>query len=88
MPRWEHARRRELNIARRLTALSPADVLEEGSFRWLLQLELPGLRMICSTKVFDLMNKVSRPGLLMYAEDGSHAQVINEPEDDGQHRII
>ena len=24
----------------------------------------------------------------MYAEDGSHAQVINEPETDGQRRVI
>lgn len=75
-------------VARRLTALSPADVLEDSSLRWPLQLELPGLRMICSTEVFDPMDKVSRPGLLMYAEDGSHAQVINEPEADGQHRVI
>lgn len=75
-------------VARRLTALSPTDILEDSSFRWLLQLELPGLRMICSTEVFDPLDKVSRPGILMYAEEGSHAQVINEPETDGQYRVI
>ncbi|HKR50334.1 MAG TPA: methyltransferase domain-containing protein [Pseudonocardiaceae bacterium] len=75
-------------VARRLTTLSPTDFLEDKNFLWLLQLELPGLRMICSTEVFDPMDKVSRPGILMHAEDGSHAQVINEPETDGQHRVI
>ncbi len=75
-------------VARRLTGLSPADVLGESGFCWLVQLELPGLRMICSTEVFDPMDKVSRPGLLLYADDGSHAQVINEPEADGLHRVI
>lgn len=75
-------------VARRLTTLSPIDVLDDKNFFWLLQLELPGLRMIGSTDVFDPMDKLSRPGLLMYAEDGSHAQVINEPETDGRHRVI
>jgi protein-L-isoaspartate O-methyltransferase len=75
-------------VARRFTTLSPTDVLDDRSFFWLLQLELPGLRMICSTEVFDPVDKVGRPGLLMYAEDGSHAQVVNEPETDGQHRVI
>ncbi len=75
-------------VARRLTALSPAGILEDKNFLWLLQLELPGLRMICSTEVFDPLNKASRPGVLMYSEDGSHAQVINEPENDGRHRVI
>jgi len=75
-------------VARRLTTLPPADVLDDSGFFWLLQLELPGLRMICSTEVFDPMDKISRPGLLMYAADGSHAQVINEPETDGRHRVI
>ncbi len=75
-------------VARRLTGLSPTDVLDNRSFCWLLQLELSGLRMIYSTEVFDPMDKAGRPGLLMYAEDGSHAQVINEPESDGRHRVI
>ncbi|MGQ0773907.1 MAG: methyltransferase domain-containing protein [Pseudonocardiales bacterium] len=75
-------------VARRRTALPPADVLDDSGFFWLLQLELPGLRMISSTEVFDPMDKVSRPGLLMYTADGSHAQVINEPETDGRHRVI
>ncbi len=75
-------------VARRLTSLSPADILGDNNFFWFLQLELPGLRMICSTEVFDPMDKVSRPGLLMYTDDGSHAQVINEPETGGRHRVI
>ena len=75
-------------VARRLTSLSPADVLSDRGFFWLLQLELPALRMICSTEVCDPMDKISRPGLLMYAEDGSHAQVVNEPETDGRRRVI
>lgn len=75
-------------VARRRTALSPVDVLEDSGFLWPLQLELPGLRMICPTEVFDPMDKVSRAGVLIHAEDGSHAQVINEPEADGLHRVI
>lgn len=75
-------------VARRLTALSPVDVLDDADFFWLLQLELPGLRMISSTDVFDPMEKVDRPGLLMYTEDGAHAQVVSEPETDGYYRVI
>ena len=75
-------------VTRRFTALSPVNILEDKNFLWPLQLELPGLRMICSTDIFDPINKVSRPGVLMRTEDGSHSQVINEPEADGQHRVI
>lgn len=74
-------------VTRRMTSLSPIDVLNDD-FSWLLQLELPGLHMICSTEVFDPMEKISRPGLLMYAGDGAHAQVISEPETDGYYRVI
>lgn len=75
-------------VARRLTALPPVDILDDEDFFWLLQLELPGLRAIRSTEVFDPMEKVSRPGLLMYSEDGAHAQVISEPDADGKYRVI
>lgn len=76
-------------VARRLTSLSPTDILnDDGGFSWLLQLELPGLRMICTTEIFDPMEKINRPGLLMYTEDGAHAQVISEPETDGHYRVI
>jgi hypothetical protein len=75
-------------LARRLTTLSPADVLGDKSLFWMLQLELPELRMINSTDVFDPMARASRPGILLYAEDGAHAQVISEPETDGHYRVI
>ncbi|HEU0086852.1 MAG TPA: methyltransferase domain-containing protein [Pseudonocardiaceae bacterium] len=75
-------------VARNLTALPPADVENNRDLAWLLQLSIPGLRMICSTDVFDPIEKRSRPGLLLYAEDGSHAQAVSEPEKDGQHRVI
>lgn len=75
-------------VARTLTALSPTTVLDSSDFLLLLQLELPGLRMICSTDVFDPMERCNRPGILLYAEDGSHAQVIDELEADDQHRVI
>lgn len=74
-------------VARRMTSLSPTDVLNDD-FSWLLQLELPGLRMTYSTEIFDPMERVSRSGLLMYTEDGAHAQVISEPETDGYYRVI
>ncbi len=76
-------------VARRLTSLAPANVLHgDGGFSRLLQLELPGLRMICPTEVFDPMEKASRPGLLMYTDDGAHTQVISNPEPDGYYRVI
>jgi len=76
------------NVTRSLTELSPATVRDSRDFVLLLQLGLPGLRMICATDVFDPVEKRNRPGLLLYAEDGSHAQAIIEPENDGQHRVI
>jgi hypothetical protein len=75
-------------VARRLTALSPVSILGDNDFFWWLQLELPGLQMIDSTEVFDPMEKANRPGLLMYTEDGAHAQVISEPGADGHYRVI
>ncbi|MGH3924294.1 MAG: hypothetical protein ACRDTT_15770, partial [Pseudonocardiaceae bacterium] len=73
---------------RTFTSLSPATVLGSSDFLLLLQLELPGLRMICSTDVFDPMEKYNRPGILLYAEDGSHAQVIDELEAHEWYRVI
>ncbi|MGH4016514.1 MAG: methyltransferase domain-containing protein [Gemmatimonadales bacterium] len=75
-------------VARTLTTISPANVLNSSDFLLMLQLELPGLRMISSTDVFDPMERRNRRGILMYAEDGSHAQVIDEPELDDQYRVI
>lgn len=75
-------------VARRLTALSPTDVVDDEDFSWMLQLELPGLRMVCSTEVFDPVERAARAGFLMYTEDGAHAQVISEADGDGQHRVI
>jgi protein-L-isoaspartate(D-aspartate) O-methyltransferase len=75
-------------VARRLTTLPPVNILDNNDFLWVLQLELAGLLRISVTEVFDPMEKVSRPGLLMYTEDGAHAQVINEPETDGNYRVI
>lgn len=42
---------------RRLTALSPADILDNKDFFWMLQLELAGLRFINAAEVFDPMEK-------------------------------
>ena len=75
-------------VARTLTWLSPANVRDNPEFRVLLQFELPGLRMISSTEVFDPMERRPRRGILLYAADGSHAQVIDEPETNDQHRVI
>lgn len=75
-------------VARSLTSLSPTDVLDSKDFLVLLQFELPGLRMICSTDIFDPMERRDRRGILAYADDGSHSQVIDEPEVNGQYRVI
>lgn len=75
-------------VARSFTELSPATVRDNRDLVFLLQLGLPGLRMICSTDVFDPIEKRNRPALLLYAEDGSHAQAVIEPETDGQYRVI
>ncbi|MGH3938105.1 MAG: methyltransferase domain-containing protein [Pseudonocardiaceae bacterium] len=75
-------------VARTFTTLSPATVLGSNEFLLLLQLELPGLRMVCSTDVFDPLERRNRAGTLLYARDGSHAQVIDELEVHGRHRVI
>ncbi|MGH3912378.1 MAG: hypothetical protein ACRDTC_03045, partial [Pseudonocardiaceae bacterium] len=75
-------------VARTFTTLSPVTVLGSKDFLLLLQLELPGLRMVCSTDVFDPLERRNRPGTLLYASDGSHAQIIDEIETHGRHRVI
>lgn len=75
-------------VARSLTELPPDGVRDNCDLVFLLQLALPGLRMLCSTDVFDPIDKINRPGLLLYADDGSHAQAVIEPETDVQYRVI
>jgi len=76
------------NVARSLTPLSPSRVLADSAFAFFLQLQLPGLRMMCSTTVFDPELRRNRPRVLLYGRDGSHAEITNEPGDDGQYRVV
>jgi protein-L-isoaspartate O-methyltransferase len=79
-----HAR----NVARRFTSVPPGFILENPHFGWLLQLELPGLRIVSATEVFDPVAKNSAPGLLLYGQDGTHAQAFLAAEKNGLHRVI
>jgi hypothetical protein len=75
-------------VVRGSTSLNPRNVLTQTAFHWLLQLELPGLRSISETDVFDPMVRADEPGVLVCAEDGNHAQVPCAKDNDGRYRVI
>ena len=79
---------RAQNVSRRTTDLAPQKAVEQSDFHWFTQLEIPSLRAISDTDVFDPHCRKNRRGVLVYAEDGSHAQVLAEPELDGRYRVI
>jgi protein-L-isoaspartate O-methyltransferase len=68
--------------ARTSTALDPAPLIEDDSFRFLLQLHLRGVRGFRHTNAYDPRTRTTRPGFAVETADGSHAEVIAEPDSD------
>ncbi|MGH3832968.1 MAG: methyltransferase domain-containing protein [Pseudonocardiaceae bacterium] len=73
--------------ARTSTALDTSTLIDNDSFRFLLQLQLRGARGFRSTKVHDPITRTVRPGVFIEALDGSYAEAIADPEVEGQLRV-
>ncbi|MEO7195767.1 MAG: hypothetical protein ABIZ05_13280, partial [Pseudonocardiaceae bacterium] len=74
--------------ARTSTALAALTLIDNDSFRFLLQLQLRGARGFRRTKVHDPITRTVRHGVFIEALDGSYAQAIAYPEVDGQLRVM
>lgn len=74
--------------ARTSTALDASTLIDNGSFRFLLQLQLRGARGFRLTKVHDPIIRTLRNGVFVEASDGSYAEAIADPDIDGQLRVI
>ena len=74
--------------ARTSTALDPAPLIEDDSFRFLLQLHLRGARGFRHTNAYDPRTRTTCHGFAVETADGSHAEVIAEPDSDGRYPVI
>lgn len=76
------------HAARTSTILDASPLVDDDSFRFMLQLHLRGTRGFRPAKVYDPRTRVMREGISVDARDSSHAEVISEPELDGQRPVI
>ncbi|MFN2495513.1 MAG: methyltransferase domain-containing protein, partial [Pseudonocardiaceae bacterium] len=76
------------HAARTSTALDPSTLVDNDNFRFLLQLQLPGARSFGRTRVYDPRTRTSCDGVLIDACDGSHAEVVTDPEPDGHRPVL
>ncbi len=76
------------HAARTSTTLDASTLVDNDSFRFLLQLHLRSARSFRPAKVHDPRTRTSQHGIFVEASDGSHAEVITDPEPDGQHPVI
>jgi methyltransferase of ATP-grasp peptide maturase system len=74
--------------ARTSTGLDVSALIDNDSFRFLLQLQLRGARGFRLTKVHDPITRTLRHGVFVETSDGSYAEAIADPEVDGQLRVI
>ena len=74
--------------ARTSTALDASTLIDNDSFRFLLQLQLRGARGFRLTKVHDPIINTLRHGVFVEASDGSYAEAIADPEVDEQLQVI
>jgi methyltransferase of ATP-grasp peptide maturase system len=74
--------------ARTSSALDAAALTDDESFRFMLQLQLRGARGFRPAQVYDPRERAMRNGVFVEAGDGSHAEVISEPELDGAHLVV
>lgn len=76
------------HAARTSTGLDAATLVDDDSFRFLLQLQLHGAHGFRFAQVYDPRRRAKCDGVVIEACDGSHAEVIADPELDGQHPVI
>jgi methyltransferase of ATP-grasp peptide maturase system len=74
--------------ARSSTALDASTLIDNDSFRFLLQLQLRGARSFRFTKVHDPTSRTLRHGVFIESSDGSYAEALADPEVDGQRQVI
>jgi methyltransferase of ATP-grasp peptide maturase system len=74
--------------ARTSTALDASMLVDNDSFRFLLQLQLRGARGFRLTKVHDPITRTLRDGIFVETSDGSYAEAIAEDGVDEQLRVI
>ncbi|MGH3695445.1 MAG: methyltransferase domain-containing protein [Pseudonocardiaceae bacterium] len=74
--------------SRTSTALDASTLIDNDSFRFLLQLQLRGARGFRLTKVHDPTTRTLRHGISVETPDGSYAEAITNPDVDGALRVI
>ncbi|MGH3935845.1 MAG: methyltransferase domain-containing protein [Pseudonocardiaceae bacterium] len=74
--------------ARTSTALDASTLIDNDSFRFLLQLQLRGACGFRRTKVHDPITRTLRHGIFIETSDGSYAEAITDPAADGLLRVI
>lgn len=76
------------HAARTSTGLDAATLVDDDSFRFLLQLQLHGAHGFRFAQVYDPRRRAKCDGVVIEACDGSYAEVIADPELDGQHPVV
>lgn len=76
------------DAARTSTALDPAPLIEDDSFRFLLQLHLRGARGFRRANAYDPRTRTTCHGFAVETADGSYAEVVAEPDPDGRYPVI
>ena len=70
------------------TALDASKLIDNDSFRFLLQLHLRGAKGLRRAQVYDPRTYTTRPGVAIETTDGSHAEAIAHPQNDGQYPVV
>ncbi len=84
-PAWVRSDR---DAASTTTPLDPAGLIEDDGFRFLLQLQLRGARGFRRAQVYDPRTRTTRQGFTIETADGSHAEVIAEPDPDCRYPVV
>ncbi len=76
------------DAARTSTALDPAPLIDNDSFRFLLQLHLRGARNFNWVQFHEPRTRATRHGFAIETVDGSHAEVIADAYTDGRYPVV
>lgn len=75
--------------SRTTTTVNPAEIpVDDDGFRFLLQLQLHAAQNLWRGSAFDPVSRGERDAVVATATDGSRAEAITSPEENGAHRII
>jgi protein-L-isoaspartate O-methyltransferase len=77
------------SASRTTTSSDPAGVPVDGEgYRFLLQLQLPGVRSLYRGQAFDPATRDVQPAIIATTADGSRAEAFTGPEPGGGHRLV